>query len=66
MKRIHKRSAINPKLTNPNILIDNIFHPLFKENKTFVLIDGAMHFMVEQNPTVSMKKFLRYSLKHLL
>lgn len=61
MKRRHKRPAINA-----NMLIDNIFHPLFKENKTFVLIDGAMHFMVEQNPTVSTKKFLRYSLKHLL
>ena len=56
MKRRHK--AINP-----NRLIDNIFHPLFKENKTFVLIDGAMHFIVEQNPPVSMKKFIRYSLK---
>jgi hypothetical protein len=60
MKRKHKRTI------NPNRLIDNIFHPLFNQNKTFVLIDGAMHFMVEQNPPVSMKKFLRYSLKHLL
>ncbi len=55
MKRKYKRTI------NPNKLIDNIFHPLFKDNKTFVLIDGVMHFMVEQNPPVSMKKLLRYS-----
>lgn len=61
MKRKHKRLTINP-----NRVIDNMFHPLFKENKAFVLVDGAMHFMVEQNPSMSMKKFLRYSLKHLL
>lgn len=59
MKRKHKR-------TNPNRLIDDIFHPLFKDGKIFVLIDGAMHFMVEQNPKESTKKFLRYSLRHLL
>lgn len=57
MKRKHRKTI------NPNMLIDNIFHPLFKESKTFVLIDGVT---VEQNPPVSMKKFLRYSLKHLL
>ncbi len=54
------------KAINPNRIIDNIFHPLFKENKKFVILDGVMHFMVEQNPPVSMKKFLRYSLRHLL
>jgi len=61
MKRRRKKSTINS-----NKVIDNMFHPLFKESRAFVLIDGAMHFMVEQNPPVSMKKFLRYSLRHLL
>ncbi len=61
MKRKHKKSIINP-----NRVIDQIFHPLFKENKSFVIIDGILHFIVEQNTAVSIKKFARYSLKHLL
>ena len=61
MRRKNKKSIINP-----NRVIDLIFHPLFRESKTFVIIDGALHFIVEQNPQVSIKKFARYSLKHLL
>lgn len=60
------RRRKNKKLINPNKLIDQVFHPLFKESKGFVIIDGAMHFIVEQNPRSSIKKFMRYSLKHLL
>ncbi len=56
----------NKKLINPNKIIDQIFHPLFKESKGFVIIDGVMHFIVEQDPKSSTKKFIRYSLKHLL
>lgn len=61
MRRKNRKQIINP-----NMLIDEIFHPLFRESKTFVIIDGVLHFIVEQNPPVSMKKFVRYSLKHLL
>lgn len=61
-----KNRRKNKKSINPNKLIDRVFHPLFKENKGFVIIDGMMHFIVEQNPKSSTKKFIKYSLKHLL
>lgn len=54
------------KNINPNRIIDNILHPLYREDKVFVIIDGILHFMVEQNPSVSTKKFLKYSLKYLI
>ena len=54
------------KKINPNRIIDNMLHPLFRKDKVFVIIDGILHFMVEQNPSVSTKKFLRYSLKYLI
>lgn len=51
---------------NPNKIIDDIFHPLFHESKAFVFIDGTLHFIVENDPPKSIKKFIRYSLKHLI
>ena len=63
-KKINHKKKINQ--INPNRIIDNIFHPLFHEDKVFVIIDGALHFMVEKNPPVSTKKFLKYSLKYLI
>lgn len=64
MKR--KKKNRNRKLPiNPNLIIDKTFHPLFKKNKSYVIIDGILHFIVEQNPPESTKKFIKYSLKHL-
>lgn len=51
---------------NPNKIIDQTLHPLFKKGKEYVIIDGILHFIVEQNPKASTKKFMKYSLKHLL
>ncbi len=61
-----KKKRKNKRLINPNKVIDLIFHPLFREDKSFVIIDGALHFIVEQNLSVSAKKFAKYSLRHLL
>ena len=48
-----------------NMLIDEIFHPYFKENITFIILDGFLHGLVEQNPNESIRKFLRYNLPEL-
>jgi hypothetical protein len=61
MKRKRRKKSLNP-----NLIIDQMFHPLFKEDKVFVIIDGAFHFMVEQDTKKSVKKFLKYSLRHLI
>jgi hypothetical protein len=49
-----------------NRLVDNIFHPLFHMNKGYVLVDGVLHGLVEQNPALSAEKFVRYSLPELM
>ena len=46
--------------------IDQTFHHHFQTDKTSIVIDTALHFLVEQNPKQSIKKFFRYSLKHVI
>lgn len=60
------------KRTNPfskgklNRLIDDLVHPFFGTNKGSILIDGVLHGLVEQNPALSVKKFVRYNLPELM
>jgi len=49
-----------------NKLIDSLCHPFWKTNKSFVLVDGLLHAMVEQNPPESVMKFIKYNLPKLL
>ena len=44
-----------------NELIDSLCHPLTKVGKGFILVDGILHGLVEQNPPASGSKFLRFS-----
>lgn len=45
-----------------NRLIDDLCNPFYKTDKSFVLVDGLLHGLVERNPPQSALKFLRYSL----
>ena len=49
-----------------NRLIDGVCHPLCKSDKRFLLLDGFLHALVEQNPPVSLGKFLKYNLQAIL
>lgn len=49
-----------------NKLIDGLCHPLFKTNKGFVLVDGLLHAMVEQDPPRTVKKFMKYNLPKIV
>jgi len=49
-----------------NKLIDKTFHPLYSQSPAWILVDGAFHALVEQNPRVSMRKFAKYSLPLLI
>jgi len=49
-----------------NRFIDELIHPYFKENPTFILLDGLLHAIVEQNPNESLRKFARYNLPEFL
>ena len=49
-----------------NRLIDDLCHPFFKENTAFVLVDGILHGIVEKDPPLTVKKFMRYDFPKLL
>ena len=50
-----------------NKLIDNLIHPYFEEHPTFtIIIDGLLHAMVEQDPDMSFRKFIKYNVPKLL
>jgi len=49
-----------------NRLIDDLVHPYFKKYPALILLDGLLHAIVEQNPDVSLRKFVRYNASKLL
>ena len=49
-----------------NKLIDALCHPLFETNKGYILVDGLLHGLVEQNPPLSLRKFIKYNLPKLI
>jgi hypothetical protein len=49
-----------------NKLIDSLCHPLGKKDKTFLVFDGILHAMVEQNPQESIEKFIKYNLPSIM
>jgi hypothetical protein len=51
---------------NLNYLIDSLVHPLYKESQGYRILDGVLHAIVEQNPTLSLEKFVKYNTLDLL
>lgn len=49
-----------------NKLIDSLCHPLFKTNEGFMLVDGLLHGLVEQNPPITIRKFIKHNLPTLI
>lgn len=49
-----------------NRIIDDLVHPFFEENKSLVWVDGILHGLVEQNPGISVRKFIKYSVPKLM
>jgi hypothetical protein len=49
-----------------NKIIDSPCHPLFQTNEGFILADGILHAMVEQNPPATIQKFIKYNLPKIL
>ena len=49
-----------------NKLIDSLCHPFFKSDKGFILFDGLLHGLVEQDPPTSVRKFIKYNLPQLI
>lgn len=52
MKKKAAKSYTKSELNKP---IDSLCHPLFKTNEGFILVDGLLHGLVEQNPPITIK-----------
>ena len=70
MNKTHKKKPKrNPKSYTTgelNKLIDSLCHPLFKKDKGFMLVDGLLHGLVEQDPPTTIAKFIKYNLPTLI
>ena len=49
-----------------NQLIDSLVHPLFDSHPEMIIFDVALHALVEQNPSETTIKFIRYSLPEII
>ena len=49
-----------------NKLIDAVIHPLAREDPSLLILDGFLHALVEQNPPLTVRKFLKYNLLRLI
>jgi len=49
-----------------NRLVDGVMHPYFRQCPVLIVLDGLLHAMVEQDPDVSLRKFVRHNLPGLL
>jgi hypothetical protein len=68
MKKTRRRKTANKLYTQGelNLLIDSLCHPLAEADKGFILVGGFLHGLVEQNPPVTIRKFVRYNLPKLI
>ncbi|HVH15729.1 MAG TPA: hypothetical protein VNA15_08440 [Candidatus Angelobacter sp.] len=65
-KRIRrKRQSIYSK-SEKNAIIDSVVHPLADEHWGFVIADGLLHALNEEDPIQSIFKFLKYNGPELL
>jgi hypothetical protein len=64
--RKEKRTAKPYTKGELNKLIDSLCHPLIKTNKGYTLVDMLLHGLVEQNPQLTIRKFIEYNLPKLI
>jgi len=49
-----------------NVIIDSVVHPLADEHWSFIVIDGVLHALNEEDLIQSFVKFLKYNAPELL
>jgi|SRR6266446_1705699 len=64
-KVTRKRKQLYNKFEK-NKLIDAAVHPLADQHWSFVLVDGFLHAINEEDPILSFLKFLKYNAPELL
>jgi len=63
-KRAYKRAVYTKGEINK--LIDSLCHPMCKANPGILIVDGFIHGLVERNPPLSIRKFLKHNLPMLI
>jgi hypothetical protein len=67
MRKKRARSLSRPYTTGElNKTIDSLLHPLVDLNPAFLVLDGVMHGIIEQDPPESVLKFIHHSLPKLV
>jgi hypothetical protein len=67
-----KKKAGKPRKKRPysvgqvNRLIDDLVHPFYENSQWVRFADGVLHGLVEQNPKVSIEKFVKYNMPRIL
>jgi hypothetical protein len=60
-----KRKGLYSK-SEKNAIIDSVVHPWADKHWGFVIVDGVLHALNEQDPVESFVKFLKYNAPELL
>jgi hypothetical protein len=47
-------------------MIDSFVHPIAQDDARYWLLDSFLHGVVEQDPELTVKKFLRYNVPKIL
>ena len=65
-KRTRQKRKTPYSRSEKNAIIDSMVHPLADQHWGFILIDGVLHALNEEDPVESFIKFLRYNAPELL
>lgn len=49
-----------------NKLVDDVLHPLSKTDKGYWFLDGVLHGLIEQDPSLTVRKFVKYNLPKIM
>jgi len=49
-----------------NKIIDALIHPLAKTDASYIVLDTILHGIVEQNPSTTIRKFIKYNLPKIV
>ena len=65
-KRRKKRHLALYTAGELNKIIDSFIHPFFGTENSFIILDGAVHALLEKDIQVSARKFIKYDLPEIL
>ena len=67
MGRKKPRSLARPYTAGElNKTVDALLHPLAKVDPWFLVLDGVLHGVIEQNPSETVVKFIQHNLPALI